>query len=55
MVFVARKRVLVDALVSLPDDQRRRLEASEPALIEFLDRRARREAAPRRRPGPKPG
>ncbi|MGW4700057.1 hypothetical protein [Streptomyces sp. NPDC004285] len=55
MVFVARKRVLVDALASLPDDQRRRLEASEPALIEFLDRRARREAAPRRRPGPKPG
>ncbi|WP_426368397.1 hypothetical protein [Streptomyces sp. E-08] len=55
MVYVPRKRVLVDALASLPDDQRERLEGSEPALIEFLDRRARREAAPRRRPGPKPG
>ncbi|MEU8925325.1 hypothetical protein AB0D10_31055 [Kitasatospora sp. NPDC048545] len=38
MVHVPRKRVLVDALASLPPEQRERLRRSETGLIEFLDR-----------------
>ncbi|SPF02692.1 hypothetical protein SMA5143A_3450 [Streptomyces sp. MA5143a] len=38
MVHVPRKRVLVDALASLPRDQRERLGRSEVELIEFLAR-----------------
>lgn len=41
MVHVPRKRVLVDALASLPGEQRERLARSETRLIEFLDRQAR--------------
>ena len=40
MVYVHRKGVLVDALASLPSEQRERLLRSEPKLIDFLDRRA---------------
>lgn len=38
MVHVPRKRVLVDALASLPPEQREQLLRSETRLIEFLDR-----------------
>jgi hypothetical protein len=41
MVHVPRKRVLVDALASLPAEQRDRLLRSETGLIEFLDRQDR--------------
>ncbi|MFD8543095.1 hypothetical protein [Streptomyces sp. NPDC059649] len=41
MVHVPRKRALVDALASLPRDERERLERSETSLIAFLDGRAR--------------
>ncbi|MGC0397691.1 hypothetical protein RKD27_000335 [Streptomyces sp. SAI-126] len=41
MVHIPRKRVLVDALASLPAEQRERLLRSETRLIEFLDRRLR--------------
>ncbi len=41
MVHVPRKRVLVDALASLPHDQREHIERSETRLIEHLDRQAR--------------
>lgn len=41
MVYVSRKRVLVDLLESLPPEQRERLLRSETRLIEFLDRKAR--------------
>jgi hypothetical protein len=40
MVYVHRKRVLVDALASLPSEQRARLLRSETKLIDFLDRQA---------------
>ncbi|MFF4554471.1 hypothetical protein [Streptomyces sp. NPDC001422] len=46
MVHVPRKRVLMDALASLPEDERERVERSETRLVEFLARRARSEAAP---------
>ncbi|ALO05719.1 hypothetical protein [Streptomyces gardneri] len=42
MVYVPRKRVLVDLLAFLPPEQRERLLRSETRLIEFLDRQARR-------------
>lgn len=38
MVHIPRKRVLVDALVSLPAERRERLLHSETRMIEFLDR-----------------
>lgn len=41
MVHIPRKRVLVDALASLPPEQHERLLRSETGLIEFLDRRLR--------------
>lgn len=41
MVHVPRKRALVDALTSLPREQREGLARSETRLIEFLDRQAR--------------
>ncbi|MER6449194.1 hypothetical protein [Streptomyces venezuelae] len=41
MVHVPRKHVLVDALASLPVEQRERIARSETRLIEFLDRRLR--------------
>jgi hypothetical protein len=41
MVHVSRKRVLVDALASLPREYRERLLGSETGLIEFLDSPAR--------------
>ncbi|MFB6820174.1 hypothetical protein ACFCXA_01105 [Streptomyces virginiae] len=41
MVYVPRGRVLVDALASLPHEQRERIARSETRLIEFLDRRSR--------------
>ncbi|MCF3135703.1 hypothetical protein [Streptomyces olivochromogenes] len=41
MVYVPRKRVLVDALAALPGEQRERLVRSEVKLIDFLDRRTR--------------
>ncbi|MFB6575839.1 hypothetical protein [Streptomyces sp. NPDC056402] len=41
MVYVHRKRVLVDALAPLPCAQRERIARSETRLIEFLDRRLR--------------
>lgn len=41
MVHVPRKRVLVDALASLPREQRERVERSETRLVEFLDRQSR--------------
>lgn len=41
MVHIPRKRVLVDALVSLAPEQRERLLRSETRLIEFLDRQLR--------------
>jgi len=37
MVHIPRKRVLVDALASLPPEQRERLVRSETGLVEFLD------------------
>jgi len=37
MVHIPRKRVLVDALASLPPEERERLVRSETGLIEFLD------------------
>ena len=40
MVYVHRKRVLVDALAALPSEQRERLLRSETKLIDFLDRQA---------------
>jgi hypothetical protein len=40
MVNVPRSRVLVDALASLPEDQREPLRRREGALIEYLDRQA---------------
>ncbi|MER5876250.1 hypothetical protein ABT119_10040 [Streptomyces sp. NPDC001910] len=46
MVHVPRKRVLMDALASLPEDEREQVERSETRLVEFLARRARSEAAP---------
>ncbi|GAA1355341.1 hypothetical protein GCM10009612_19460 [Streptomyces beijiangensis] len=39
MVHVPRKRVLADALVSLPADERDRLLRKEGALVDYLDRR----------------
>ncbi|MFB7254467.1 hypothetical protein [Streptomyces nojiriensis] len=39
MVYIPRKRVLVDALASLPREERERIARSETRLIEFLDRR----------------
>lgn len=39
MVYVPRRRVLVDALTSLPREQRESLARSEARLIDFLDRR----------------
>ncbi|MFI1093719.1 hypothetical protein [Streptomyces sp. NPDC020917] len=39
MVHVPRRRVLVDALASLPREQRERLRRNESRLIEYLDRR----------------
>ncbi|SEG92330.1 hypothetical protein SAMN05216223_125129 [Actinacidiphila yanglinensis] len=39
MVHVPRRRVLVDALASLPREQRESLARSEARLIDFLDRR----------------
>ncbi len=41
MVHVPRRRVLVDALASLPREQQERLARSESRLLEFLDRQAR--------------
>ncbi|KOG47248.1 hypothetical protein ADK75_24665 [Streptomyces virginiae] len=41
MVYVPRKRVLVDLLASLPPEQRERVLRSETRLIEFLDRQVR--------------
>ncbi|MBB4796162.1 hypothetical protein [Streptomyces nodosus] len=41
MVYVPRKRVLVDLLASLPAEQRERLLRSATRLIDFLDRQAR--------------
>lgn len=41
MVHIPRKRVLVDALASLPPEQRERLVRSETGLIEFFDRQLR--------------
>lgn len=41
MVRVPRKRVLVDALASLPGEQRERLLRSEVKLIAFLARQPR--------------
>jgi len=49
MVHVPRRRVLVDALASLPDDQRERLRRSEARLIDYLDRQYRGGDAPRGR------
>jgi hypothetical protein len=40
MVYVHRKRVLLDALASLSSEQRERLLRSETKLIDFLDRQA---------------
>jgi hypothetical protein len=39
MVYVPRKRVLVDALASLPADDRDQLLRKEAALVDYLDRR----------------
>ncbi|MET7529923.1 MULTISPECIES: hypothetical protein [Streptomyces] len=39
MVHVPRKRVLVDALASLPADDRDQLRRTEAALIDYLDSR----------------
>ncbi|OIJ87864.1 hypothetical protein BIV25_37605 [Streptomyces sp. MUSC 14] len=39
MVYVPRKRVLVDALASLPADDRERLLRNEAVLIDHLDSR----------------
>ncbi|MFE6055846.1 hypothetical protein ACFQ6N_34310 [Kitasatospora sp. NPDC056446] len=39
MVYVHRKRVLVDALASLSADDRERLLHKEAALIDYLDSR----------------
>ncbi|MFJ8691966.1 hypothetical protein [Streptomyces roseolilacinus] len=52
MVHVPRKQVLVDALASLPRDQRERMERSEIGLIDHLDRQFGGDGAPpgRRRP-----
>lgn len=41
LVYVPRKRVLVDLFASLPPEQRERLLRSETRVIEFLDRQAR--------------
>ncbi|ARE78639.1 hypothetical protein B6R96_35865 [Streptomyces sp. Sge12] len=41
MVYVPRKRVLVDLLASLPPEQREWVLRSETRLIEFLDRQVR--------------
>ncbi len=41
MVYIHRKRVLVDALASLPCEQREQIARSETRLIEFLDRQIR--------------
>ncbi|GLW54472.1 hypothetical protein Kpho01_24830 [Kitasatospora phosalacinea] len=46
MVHVPRKRVLVDALASLPHDQQERLKRSETGLIDYLDRQARGKREP---------
>jgi hypothetical protein len=43
MVHVPRKQVLVDALASLPRDQRERLGRSETRLIEYLDQQFQRD------------
>ncbi|MFB6641568.1 hypothetical protein ACFCYF_30490 [Streptomyces chartreusis] len=43
MVHVPRERVLVDALASLLADDRDRLLRKEAALIDYLDRRGRRQ------------
>jgi len=37
MVHIPRKRFLVDALASLPSEERERLKRSETGLVEFLD------------------
>ena len=39
MVYIHRKRVLVDALASLSADDRERLLQKEAALIDYLDSR----------------
>ncbi|MFD9692919.1 hypothetical protein ACFWXO_45035 [Kitasatospora sp. NPDC059088] len=39
MVHVPRKRVLIDALASLPADDRDQLLRKEAALIDYLDSR----------------
>ncbi|RST04379.1 hypothetical protein EF910_17760 [Streptomyces sp. WAC07149] len=41
MVYIPRKRVLVDLLACHPPEQRERILRSETRLIEFLDRQAR--------------
>ncbi|WP_020551541.1 hypothetical protein [Embleya scabrispora] len=40
MVYIPRTRPLVDALASLPADERARLLRKEMALIDYLDRQA---------------
>lgn len=40
MVHVSRKRVLVDALASLPADDRDQLLGKEAALVDYLDSRS---------------
>lgn len=41
MVHVPQKRVLIDALASLPREHRNRLARKESELVEFLDRQIR--------------
>lgn len=41
MVHVPRERVLIDALASLPGEQRERLKRSEVKLIAFLAKQPR--------------
>lgn len=41
LVYIPRKRVLVDAVASLSPEQRERLLRSETRLIAFLDRQTR--------------
>ncbi|MGW1770963.1 hypothetical protein [Streptomyces sp. NPDC002104] len=48
MVQVPRRRVLVDRLASLPEEQRERLLRSEARLIDFLDRQDRQDRQDRR-------
>ncbi|MET8628678.1 hypothetical protein ABZW30_33875 [Kitasatospora sp. NPDC004669] len=39
MVYIPRKRVLVDVLASLPADDRDQLLRKEAALVDYLDSR----------------